>query len=99
MSRGGRARAAGRGFGMQVGIPREIKDHEYRVSMVPAGVHALVQAGHTVLVQDGAGLGSGIENAAYEAAGAVIVTDATLLLSWPRLSVTVRVARYVPGFA
>src|SRR2546425_1072890 len=61
---------------MQVGVPKEIKDHEYRVSMVPAGVRALVQAGHTVLVQDGAGLGSGIENAAYEAAGAVIVTDA-----------------------
>jgi len=61
---------------MQVGVPKEIKDHEYRVSMVPAGVHALVQTGHTVLVQDGAGLGSGIENAAYEAAGAVIVTDA-----------------------
>ncbi len=61
---------------MQVGVPREIKDHEYRVSMVPAGVRALVQAGHTVLVQDGAGLGSGVDNAAYEAAGAVIVTDA-----------------------
>jgi len=61
---------------MQVGIPREIKDHEYRVSMVPAGVAALVQAGHTVLVQDGAGVGSGVENAAYEAAGGVIVTDA-----------------------
>jgi alanine dehydrogenase len=61
---------------MQVGVPREIKDHEYRVSLVPAGVHALVQAGHQVLVQDGAGLGSGIENQAYETAGAVIVTDA-----------------------
>ena len=61
---------------MQVGVPREIKDHEYRVSLVPAGVHALVQAGHQVLVQDGAGLGSGIDNQAYESAGAVIVTDA-----------------------
>jgi len=61
---------------MQVGVPGEIKDHEYRVSLVPAGVGALVQAGHTVLVQDGAGLGSGIDNAAYQAAGAVIVTDA-----------------------
>ena len=61
---------------MQVGVPKEIKDHEYRVSMVPAGVRALVQAGHTVLVQDGAGLGSGIDNTAFEAAGAVIVTDA-----------------------
>ena len=61
---------------MQVGVPREIKDHEYRVSLVPAGVSALVQAGHQVLVQDGAGLGSGIDNQAYESAGAVIVTDA-----------------------
>src|SRR2546425_11211195 len=61
---------------MQVGVPREIKDHEYRVSLVPAGVRALVQAGHTVLVQDGAGLGGGIDNTAFEAAGAGIVTDA-----------------------
>ena len=61
---------------MQVGVPREIKDHEYRVSLVPAGVRALVQAGHTVLAQDGAGLGSGIDNASYQSAGAVIVTDA-----------------------
>ena len=61
---------------MQVGVPREIKDHEYRVSLVPAGVRALVSAGHQVLVQDGAGNGSGIDNAAYEAAGAIIVTDA-----------------------
>ncbi len=61
---------------MQVGVPKEIKDNEYRVSMVPAGVHALVEAGHTVLVQDGAGIGSGIDNAAYQAAGAVIVSDA-----------------------
>src|SRR5712691_11411383 len=68
--------AADRGFGMQVGVPKEIKDHEYRVSLVPAGVRALVQAGHTVLVEDGAGIGSGIDNAAYQAAGAVIVTDA-----------------------
>jgi alanine dehydrogenase len=61
---------------MQVGVPREIKDHEYRVSLVPAGVKALVQAGHAVLVQDGAGLGSGIDNASYQAAGGVIVADA-----------------------
>src|SRR2546428_2449873 len=61
---------------MQVGVPKEIKDHEYRVSLVPAGVRALVQAGHTVLVQDGAAIGSGIDNAAYQAAGAIIVTDA-----------------------
>ncbi|HZM71578.1 MAG TPA: alanine dehydrogenase [Candidatus Cryosericum sp.] len=61
---------------MQIGVPKEIKDNEYRVSMVPAGVKTLVEAGHQVLVQDGAGLGSGIDNQAYEQAGAVILSDA-----------------------
>jgi alanine dehydrogenase len=61
---------------MQVGVPKEIKDNEYRVSMVPAGARALVEAGHTVLVESGAGAGSGVDNSAYEAAGAVIVSDA-----------------------
>jgi alanine dehydrogenase len=61
---------------VQVGVLKEIKDHEYRVSLVPAGVRALVDAGHTVLVQDGAGLGSGIENAGFEGAGGVVVSDA-----------------------
>ena len=61
---------------MQIGVPKEIKDHEYRVSMVPAGVRALADAGHVVLVERGAGLGSGIEDPAYEAEGAVIVADA-----------------------
>lgn len=60
---------------MQIGVPREIKDNEFRVSMVPAGVAALVQHGHVVLVESGAGLGSGIDNAAYEAAGGTIVSD------------------------
>ena len=61
---------------MQIGVPKEIKDNEYRVSMVPAGVRALAEAGHQVLVQDGAGAGSGVGNADYESAGAVIVSDA-----------------------
>jgi alanine dehydrogenase len=64
---------------MQVGVPKEIKDNEFRVSMVPAGVRALVEAGHTVLVESGAGQGSGIDNAAYQAAGAVIVSDAAAI--------------------
>ncbi len=64
---------------MQVGVLKEIKDNEYRVSMVPAGVRALVEAGHTVVVQDGAGLGSGIDNTAFQAAGAVIVSDAAAI--------------------
>ncbi|PYS96496.1 MAG: alanine dehydrogenase [Acidobacteria bacterium] len=64
---------------MQVGVPREIKDNEYRVSMVPAGVRALVDAGHTVLVESNAGAGSGIDNAAYQSAGGVIVSDAAAI--------------------
>ena len=64
---------------MQIGVPKEIKDNEYRVSMVPAGVRALVDAGHVVLVQDGAGAGSGIDNAAYESAGAVVVSEAAAI--------------------
>jgi alanine dehydrogenase len=61
---------------MIVGIPREIKDHEYRVGMVPAGVHSLVEAGHKVLVEVGAGLGSGIPDEDYEVAGAQLVATA-----------------------
>lgn len=61
---------------MKVGIPREIKDHEYRVGMVPAGVHALKEAGHEVFVEVGAGLGSGILDEDFEAAGAKLLSSA-----------------------
>ncbi len=57
---------------MIVGIPKEIKVDEYRVSLTPAGAAELVQDGHTVLIEDHAGIGSGIENADYESVGAVI---------------------------
>ncbi len=57
---------------MIVGIPKEIKPDEYRVSLTPAGAAELVQDGHTVLVEDGAGVGSGIENQDYETVGASI---------------------------
>ena len=45
---------------MLVGIPKEVKNNEFRVSNTPAGVHSLVLAGHTVFVEKGAGLGSSI---------------------------------------
>lgn len=61
---------------MKIGIPREIKDHEYRVGMTPAGVHALVERGHEVVVERGAGLGSGFEDEDYAAAGARILAGA-----------------------
>ena len=61
---------------MKVGIPTEIKDDEYRVAITPAGVRELVEHGHEVLVQRGAGEGSAISDAEYEAQGARIAPDA-----------------------
>lgn len=61
---------------MKVGIPKEVKDHEYRVGATPAMVKALVKGGHTVLVQKGAGSKIGFENEDYEKVGAKIVESA-----------------------
>jgi len=61
---------------MQVGIPRETKNREYRVALTPAGAQQLVAAGHDVLVETGAGAGSAIDDADYETAGARIVPTA-----------------------
>ena len=61
---------------MKVGIPTEIKTQEFRVGITPAGVHALKEAGHEVLVQKGAGLGSMITDDEYIEAGATIVESA-----------------------
>src|SRR5690606_6954392 len=61
---------------MVIGVPREIKMAENRVALVPAGAEALVQAGHRVLVERGAGLGSGFDDDAYARAGATIVDSA-----------------------
>ena len=61
---------------MRVGVPREVKNREYRVALTPAGVTELVRAGHTVLVERGAGEGSSIPDGDYTAAGATIVADA-----------------------
>ncbi|HET9869017.1 MAG TPA: alanine dehydrogenase [bacterium] len=63
---------------MIIGIPREIKDHEYRVGAVPAGVEELAHAGHTLLVERGAGAGTGIPDAEFRAAGARLVRRADL---------------------
>lgn len=57
---------------MIIGVPREIKRDEYRVAMLPVGVEELTQLGHTVLVEKGAGLGSGITDAEYLSVGAEI---------------------------
>ncbi|MGC9030279.1 MAG: alanine dehydrogenase [Desulfomonilaceae bacterium] len=60
---------------MIIGVPREIKEDEYRVGVVPAGVRALEQHGHTVLVEAGAGLGCRISDEEYIEAGAIVLDD------------------------
>ncbi|GAB3049891.1 alanine dehydrogenase [Intrasporangium mesophilum] len=61
---------------MKVGIPREVKNHEYRVAITPAGVHELGRHGHDVFVERDAGVGSSILNEDYEAAGAKVLDGA-----------------------
>ena len=61
---------------MHIGIPKEIKNHEYRVALTPEGAHALTQAGHAVSVETGAGVAVGFDDDAYRAAGAVVVSTA-----------------------
>jgi alanine dehydrogenase len=74
---------------VQIGVPREIKDMEFRVAMVPDGVRQLAEAGHEVLVERGAGEGSGFSDTAYAAAGARLV-DAEEAFGAPDLVVKVK---------
>ncbi|MGM0981941.1 MAG: alanine dehydrogenase [Pseudomonadota bacterium] len=60
---------------MQIAIPKEVKNHEYRVALTPTGARELIGRGHSVTVQDGAGEGAGFSDAAYDAVGARIEAD------------------------
>jgi alanine dehydrogenase len=75
---------------MRVGVPTEVKTDEYRVALTPAGVRELVEAGHEVLVQSGAGVGSAITDDAYLAQGAAIVPDADAVFNGGELIVKVK---------
>ncbi|MGO8673117.1 MAG: alanine dehydrogenase [Capsulimonadaceae bacterium] len=75
---------------MRIGVAREIKDNENRVALVPSGVEALVKAGHTVYVEAGAGLGTGILDGDYAAAGAEVVDTAPALWSASEMVVKVK---------
>jgi alanine dehydrogenase len=75
---------------VRVGVPTEVKPDEYRVALTPAGVRELVDAGHDVVVQSGAGLGSAMTDEAYEAQGATIVPDAEALFEEASLIVKVK---------
>jgi alanine dehydrogenase len=75
---------------MRVGVPSEIKSDEYRVALTPAGVRELVAHGHGVVVQSGAGLGSGIEDSDYTSQGAEIVAGADAVFSAADMIVKVK---------
>lgn len=74
---------------MVIGVPKEVKDHEARVGIVPSGVQALVEAGHQVLIETNAGLGSSLPDQDYLEAGASIVQTADE--AWDRAALVVKV--------
>ncbi len=75
---------------MIIGVPKEVKDHEARVGLLPSGVKALIESGHKVLAQSGAGLGSSLPDEDYREAGAEIVPSAEALWSASDLVVKVK---------
>ncbi|PRY63081.1 alanine dehydrogenase [Vreelandella songnenensis] len=87
---------------MQIGVPKEIKNHEYRVALTPTGARELVGQGHTVTVQAGAGEGAGFSDGDFEAAGAQIEGDIDALWQGAELILKVKepqpeeVARLTP---
>ncbi len=79
---------------MKIGVPREIKIHEYRVAITPAGVHELTRRGHELLVERGAGVGCAFPDEAYVAAGACIVPQADDV--WSESTLVLKVKEPVP---
>jgi alanine dehydrogenase len=80
---------------MKIGIPKEIKNREYRVAATPSCVRAYIAQGNSVMVQQDAGLGAGFENADYEAAGAKLVADAATV--WASSDMIVKVKEPLPS--
>src|SRR6516162_486252 len=79
---------------MKVGVPKELKNHEYRVAITPSGVHELVRAGHQVLIEQDAGTGSAIPDADFVAAGAAIAPTADDV--WAASGLVLKVKEPVP---
>jgi alanine dehydrogenase len=75
---------------MLIGLPKEIKNHEYRVGLTPASVRELTQHGHKVLVQNGAGAGIGMTDEQYLAAGATLVADPAQVFAQAEMIVKVK---------
>jgi len=75
---------------MQIGVPKEVKQDEYRVGMIPAGVEELTRAGHHIVIETGAGLGSGITDDNYIEAGAAIAASTADVYGQAELIVKVK---------
>ena len=75
---------------MKIGVPKEIKNNEYRVGLTPASVRELTAHGHQVLVQSGAGAAIGLSDALYQAAGATLVADAQQVFAQAEMIVKVK---------
>jgi len=75
---------------MRIGVPKEIKNHEYRVGLTPASVRELTGSGHPVLVQAGAGAAIGLDDAQYLAAGATLAQDAAEVFAQAEMIVKVK---------
>ncbi|NJP36791.1 alanine dehydrogenase [Alkalicoccus luteus] len=79
---------------MIIGVPKEIKNHENRVALTPAGVMTLSQQGHTILIEQDAGTGSGFPDTDYEQAGAELVNEAGVI--WQRSDMVMKVKEPLP---
>ena len=79
---------------MRIGVPREVKNHEYRVAITPAGVHELAREGHEVFVETGAGAGSSLPDEEFTAAGAKVLKTADDV--WGTADLVLKVKEPVP---
>ena len=75
---------------MVIGVPKEIKDHEFRVALTPHGVKELCGRGHRVLVQQGAGEGSGFKDEVYRQSGAILMPTAQQIFGEAELILKVK---------
>ncbi|MBT3859205.1 MAG: alanine dehydrogenase, partial [Gammaproteobacteria bacterium] len=75
---------------MYIGVPKEIKNHEYRVGLTPAGVRELINHGHTVLIQKDAGAAIGLSNELYTEAGAKIIDTAEEVFAGAEMIIKVK---------
>lgn len=88
---------------MKIGVPKEIKSDEYRVAMTPAGAEAMVRAGHSVMIETQAGVGSGFTDEQYTAVGAIIAPSAAEIFKSADMIVKVKepqpgeIAMFKPG--